>query len=185
MLLRNTSKLCSRKARRACEKKSEDDGLRQTDAVMHLLRRGAVAQGISMLLQHKAPLLSFARVVCTGSLLFRQLYSRTKLMFCFCIFKFKWIKNSELVFYGKSWKVLFHSLVGKKYRTKCRRSPVQTIPYRLMRLHRWRPCGVTWDAVPEQTWLLKPLPTPRLCLLPIVHDWFLVEWQNSNSGHVM
>ena len=21
--------------------------------------------------------------------------------------------------------------------------------------NRWRPCGVTWDAVPEQSWLLK------------------------------
>ena len=24
-------------------------------------------------------------------------------------------------------------------------------PYRLLRLHRLRPCGVTWDAVPEQS----------------------------------
>ena len=28
----------------------------------------------------------------------------------------------------------------------------------------WRPCGVTWDVVPEHLWFLKLLLTPSICV---------------------
>ena len=47
----------------------------------------------------------------------------------------------------------------QRHKTGCSRWPVWTLP--LLQDHHdayafwWRPCGVTWDAVPEPSWLLK------------------------------
>ena len=35
----------------------------------------------------------------------------------------------------------------------------ESYPYRRLRLHWWRPCGVTWDAVTETVVVLKPRQT--------------------------
>ena len=49
----------------------------------------------------------------------------------------------------------------QRYRTGCRRSPVRTLPHRRPRMLA-SVMGVTWDAVPEQSWLSKLRRTPAL-----------------------
>ena len=62
----------------------------------------------------------------------------------------------------------------QRQRSGCRRSPVRTLPYRRMRLHAGGALVVwpgSWDAVPEQSWLLKLRRTLfiQVVILIIVH----------------
>ena len=51
----------------------------------------------------------------------------------------------------------------QRHRTGCRRSPVRTLPLPPGAFACWRrPCGVAWDAVPEQTWFLIATGNTRL-----------------------
>ena len=43
-------------------------------------------------------------------------------------------------------------LVGKDIELDAVGRHFEPYPYGRLRLHRWRPCGVTWDAIPEQSW---------------------------------
>ena len=41
-------------------------------------------------------------------------------------------------------------LVGEDIELDAVGRQFEPCPYRRLRLHRWRPCGVTWDAVPSE-----------------------------------